>query len=653
LHERRIIALDGEGYTTKRGKHLYTYMAACDADGLVDELSDPRGIKFPAFADWLLGLSGNALLVGYSLGYDRCKWLESLPDDIVYSVEHPEGRQTQHGPKRVRHGEYLLNQVATRFSLGRVVPGETRSKGWRDGVQRRVPKCKTRVVWDVFRFYQSSFVKALSRWDIGTPEERERIEAMKQRRGKFRGIDRREREYCQAECRLLARLVRELLDAHQAEGITLTQLYGPGSTASVVLKSMGADQQRAELSPELEVAVATAYFGGRFECSHVGPVTGALYGYDIASAYPFAMSRLPCMAHGHFERVHGSHALDAITDPAPALVSYRIEPSSRMCEAWGPLPHRLADGNIVFPIESAGGWAWNVEVAMAHKLHSGVIPLAVWQWQRSCDCPPPFRATIERLYQRRREMGKGARGIVLKLALNSLYGKSAQRVGGGGAFRCLVRAGLITAMTRAMLLGAVLTARDPWNILELATDSVLSRQPLPALPLGTELGAWEAKAWPRGAFLVRPGMRFALEPDENKVAARGLGIRTLSKNRERVLRAWEREPMAPLTLQQPSMFHGSKSSLWRVPEGEGWEYRRSALYGTWSDPTPRVLSYAPGPKRSGIMASPIAKRAIALVPWRLPAGLRSVPYASPAPSEEDLLRLLETEQPEAGYLDCL
>jgi hypothetical protein len=154
-------------------------------------------------------------------------------------------------------------------------------------------------------------------------------------------------------------------------------------------------------------------------------------------------------------------------------------------------------------------------------------------------------------------------------------------------------------------------------------------------------------------------MRFALESDESKTAARGLGIRTLQKNRERVLRAWDREPMAPLTLQQPPMFHGAKSSLWRVagvehPDGSAeWEYRRSALYGRWSDPTPRILSYAPGPKRSGILPSPVASRAIALVPWRLPAGLRSVPYAQPAPSEEDMLRLLETEQPEAGYLDCL
>jgi|HubBroStandDraft_2_1064218.scaffolds.fasta_scaffold00423_23 hypothetical protein len=653
-HDKPVIGIDGEGYTDGRGRHRYVYMAASDVDGLVSELENPKGLTFDEVVKWLLSLSEHAVLVGYSLGYDRCKWLQSLPDEVIYAIEHPEHRVSAgKGTPRVSHEEYLISLLATRFSVARW-DGSLTSKGRRNGKQRRVPKARTRVVWDLFRFFQTSFVKALRKWSIGSKSEVDRIEAMKGKRGKFPGIRASEKRYCQSECRLLAQLATALFKAHDDEGIHLDKFYGPGSTANVVLGMMKAGEQKAEVPEAMGSAADSAYFGGRFELSHVGPVKGRLYGYDIASAYPHAMRGLPCMAHGRFElATRPSHVFDAIEGDAPACVSYLTEWRKGACEAWGPLPHRLPDGNIVFPVESAGGWAWNVELRAAQALHPGIVPMMAWVWRRSCDCNPPFAVTIESLYARRKLMGKNGRGIVLKLALNSLYGKSAQRVGGGGKYRSIVRAGLITATTRAMLLQAVALAKDPWNVLELATDSVLSREALP-LNLGSSLGQWEEKKWPRGAFLLRPGMRFSLQGEREHTAARGLGTNTLHRNRARILRAWERAPMGELTVQQPAMFHGSKSSLWRVSVDEGdidsaaWEYRRSALYGQWQDPMPRALSYAPGPKRSGIIPSPALKKGIALVPWRLPAGLRSVPYRA-EPSEDDR-RMLETEQPEWGGL---
>lgn len=653
---REVIGIDGEGYTTAKGEHLYVYMAASGVDGLISELDTPKGATFREVADWLLSLPKHAILVGFSLGYDRCKWLQSLPDEVVYAVEHPELRVSKgKGTPRVSHGDYLISLLATRFSVARW-DGTTTSKGRRNGKQRRTANARTRVVWDLFRFFQTSFVKALGKWDIGTKKERSAIEKMKARRGKFPGIGKRERLYCQAECRLLAMLGAALFKAHDDEGITLDRFYGPGSTANVVLKMMGAEEQKGEVPDAMREAADSAYFGGRFELSHVGPVKGRLYGYDIASAYPHAMRGLPCMAHGRFELVtRPSQVLDAVEGDAPACVSYLTEWRKGACEAWGPLPFRLPDGNIVFPVESAGGWVWNVELRAAQALHPGILPTMAWVWRSQCECSPPFAATIEALYKRRKAMGKNARGIVLKLALNSLYGKSAQRVGGGGKYRSIVRAGMITATTRAMLLQALGKAENPWNVLELATDSVLSREPL-ALDLGSALGQWEEKHWPRGAFLLRPGMRFSLAGESEHTAARGLGVRVLHKNRARILRAWERAPMGELKVQQPAMFHGSRSSLWRVerdtgdPDAMGWEYRRAEEYGRWTEPTPRTLSYAPGPKRSGIIPSPALRKGIALVPWRLPEGLRSIPYRSAPAGEEDERRMLETEQPEWGGL---
>jgi DNA polymerase type B, organellar and viral len=630
---RRVIGIDGEGYTLKSGAHRYVYLAACDAEGLVSDLSRPKGIAFPELAEWLLSLPRSAMLVGYSLGYDRCKWVESLPDAAVYSLMHPEERREEGGrPRAVRVAGYRVNLVSSLFTLAR------------SGARQRV--------WDVFKFFQSSFVKALQRWDIGTPAERARIEKMKAKRGSFGRIGQSERLYCQSECSLLARLVRELLDAHEAEDLRLTSFYGPGSTAAVILKGCNAESQNAQVPPAMARAVASAYFGGRFECSRVGPVEGPVFGADIASAYPAAMAGLPCFAHGRW--VHA-----AMWQGEPwSCVHYELAADRRAPEAWGPLPFRLPDGNIIFPTVSAGGWVWDVELRAGLALHPGVRMKDAWVWRQACDCPPPFGARIAELFERRKQWGKSSRGIVLKLGLNSMYGKSAQRVG-AGRFRCMVRAGLITSTTRAMLLGAVARARDPWSILELATDSVLSteRLTLPRSPFGA-LGAWEAKPWPAGVFLVRPGLRFSLgEGSEESTAARGLGVRTLHANRARVLRAWEKAPMAPLTIQQPTMFHGARSAVRRVrgqadPSGDvPWSYVRGAEYGRWTDPEPRRVGYQPAPKRCEVL------QGYRLLPWELPLQGESVPYGeapdSPMAEDFDDLRTRADEQPEAGMLEVL
>lgn len=659
-----IIALDGEGYTTKGGRHLYTYVAAATRDHLVSDLYDRKGISTRRLFEWLLSLPGApARIVGFSLGYDRTKWLEELPPHIIYSLYHPEDRQGEWGPTAVTWAGYRLNLVSTKFTVSRAGRAAKEKK-------------QARTVWDVWRFYQSSFVKALRNWKIGTDEEISRIERMKAKRGSFKGISKRERTYCQSECMLLARLVEELLDAHAGEDLPLTSaMFGPGTTAGLVLDRCKAKEQASSVGGQ--TWVQSAYFGGRFECSHVGPVPGPLWAYDIASAYPYALALLPCLnpEHGRWRHARSRDEVAWAVLSDVACIRYRTRPQGAG-QAWGPLPHRLpkvnaqglARGSILFPTASAGGWAWSLELRPAMRLHPGVEALEGWVWERECDCRPPFREEIVRLFCRRLELGKGTRGIVLKLALNSMYGKSAQHVGGGGRFRCMVRAGLVTARTRGMLLEAVLRARDPWNILELATDSVLSREPLdlpPPINLGTrdaaakakksELGAWEAKEWEGGVFLLRPGLRFAIGGDDSdlgSVAARGVGVRVLYDNTRRVLRSWSREPLAPVYVQQPAIFHGAKSSVRRVRGvDEAADYVRDEIYGRWELPTKRILSFDPRPKRETFVRLDGLYR---LMTWDLPEteDAVSVPYSVSEPDDPE--RTLRGEQPDGnlGAIDC-
>lgn len=123
----------------------------------------------------------------------------------------------------------------------------------------------------------------------------------------------------------------------------------------------------------------------------------------------------------------------------------------------------------------------------------------LWILRRSCDCRP-FE-WVRDLYEERRRLGSDTRGYPIKLALNSLYGKMAQR-SGIGPYHDPVAAGLITAITRARLTEAI--GLDPEAIVMLATDAVFSTRPL-ALNIGKGLRQWEEKRWP-DLFIVKPGV---------------------------------------------------------------------------------------------------------------------------------------------------
>jgi hypothetical protein len=649
--ERVVLGIDGEGYTLPDGSHRYVYLAAASREGFHSDVRNPKGLTADEVFGWLMTLPKQALLVGFALGYDRTKWVESWPDERVWRLMHPDHRQGEHGPLPVDCGAWRVNLVATRMTVKRKADSENRT------------------VWDVWKFFQSSFVKAIGRWGVGTRKEQAFIAKQKERRGNFRAISRKEELYCQTECRLLAELVSQLLGAHDDAGLKLRSYFGPGSTAAGVLAEMGADVQKARVPDAMAVAVACAYFGGRFELSRMGPLPAKeLYSWDIVSAYPWAFTRLPCMCSGRWVHKKG---LPRRHHPIATCVRFEVRPHKRAHPAWGPLPHRLPDGNILFPLESAGGWAWVEEFKAGKKLHPGVRALSSWTWVPRCKHPPPFAEKVQWLFDKRAEWGKGAKGLVLKLALNSLYGKSAQRVG-SGRFRCMVRAGLVTSMARSRLLELVALAHDPWDVLELATDSVLSRAPIAIPPqwLGKGLGQWEDKSvdtkgrnvWRGGIFLMRPGLRFPLRRVTAKtpkakrealfelVAARGVGGKTLFANSVRIAAAWQKEPMAPVTVQTPSFFHGAKLAV-RVGLGPPTEdgrdpvYTRDALYGRWTTEH-RTLTYAPKPKRESVLPD------MRLEPWRLPRGkgCESVPYGvagqSTAGDELDRMRELEEDQPD-------
>jgi hypothetical protein len=137
-------------------------------------------------------------------------------------------------------------------------------------------------------------------------------------------------------------------------------------------------------------------------------------------------------------------------------------------------------------------------------------------WVARCDCNcRPFE-WVKDLYEERRRIGSNTRGYPLKLGLNSLYGKMAQRCG-RGPYHDAVAAGLITASTRARVKEAI--GQDPESVIMLATDAVFSTRRL-SLDIGEDLGQWEETVWP-DLFIAQPGVYWSPSDLQPSVKSRG------------------------------------------------------------------------------------------------------------------------------------
>lgn len=595
MRDKYIVGLDGEG--VGRHPHRYTLLAWADESGRrCAHIADwERGLSTLACLSFLTALPLAARPYGYYLGYDWTMILRDLPNRALYRLLRPELRATPgegSGFSDLRWRHFRLHYLGGMMRIRNTCTG------------------RSVTVWDVGRFFQAPFVQALEKWSIAAPVER--VAEMKARRSRFTARDRAQiQEYCFAECRALAALVSELNTAHVSAGLPLTRWHGPGSTASVALKQMGIADKRGVQPPEVQRAADCAFFGGRFEHAAIGSFEGPIYGYDLISAYPAACVELPCLEHGVWRRMN---RLPHVASRARALVRFRLGPTTQEA-CWGPLPIRLADGTIVFPRSGATGWCWDREFRAASALAPNVEPLEAWVLTSRCKCTPFAR--VREWFEERKRIGKDGRGIVLKLAINSIYGKLAQSVG-DPPFASRVWAGMITSDTRARLLEAI--ACDPSAVLCTATDGLYSLRPLP-LDVGTDLGQWEAKQADR-IVLVRPGIYWT----ESTVRARGVGRGALPpEQREAILTALEHgEPH--VELPPVTRFGGAKACVYR----SGETYRRSERYGQWYEQPVRI-SFDPRPKRGpGFALYDLAR-------------IESVPYSG-APASLDALLLARAEE---------
>ena len=670
--ERLIVGIDGEGEDTPDGGHIYTYLAAVNERGVtLSEAYNAKGLSHDECMEMLLAIPTNTLKFAFSFGYDITMMIREMPDLVIHKLLRPDTR-ARRNCKPCRKSWDALTSAICPFCLNTETTSSRpyfryngRGYDWfnnaltvANGYDSDKGKWKRSChIWDSFRFFGTAFVEALKDWNIGSPEQRDRIADMKGKRGLFANEKAEDiQAYCKEECHLLALMMRKVINAHNEAGLPLSRFDGAGSTASVMLKKNGVGQYKGptikEMPPELASAIMAGFFGGRFENSIIGRVEREVYGFDISSAYPYAQTDLPCLKCGKWERANHRGLLRSVEKARLAICKYRVLPvANRHDIAWMPLPFRDSKGSICYPT-NCEGWAWKPEMLSALAgWPDSVIMTEAYVYNTACE-HKPF-AHVPAMYSRRIEWGKEGAGKALKLGLNAGYGKNAQSVGDNPPYQQWAWAGMTTATTRAQILDVIAASDDRWNVLSIATDGVYGLEDLPmpkprdtgtasvTVLEGDEkgtvkykpLGGWERKAEPDGIFFAKPGLYFKLVGGSMKdIRARGVGRREVYEQKEKLMAAfdlWDRkdyEYSIPLTGRR---FYGAKHCIFAysscsrcktswagIPEykcpnchtlGDGVkitrlqtpEPNRVDAYGRWLERISRIR-FDPRPKRDEV-----------------------------------------------------
>lgn len=493
---RSFVGVDGEGAgTDPLGRQHYVLLRAGE-DVLY---KGGRRLTSEECLGFLADLPRGPIYVGYFFGYDATQILRDLPVERVERILK--------GTRRMAGVEWRGFEIIY-----------LRRKHLR---VRRVGAKHWITISDVGSFFQCGFVKALETWGVGSVSDRTRIQAGKDRRGSEE-ITSEDLIYNEMEVRYLSELMDRFRAVTDEAGCRPAQWEGPGYIASSLLRSHGVSKRedRPEVPADFLQGSIAAYYGGRFELFHFGEV-GKAYSYDINSAYPAAMLSMPCLDHGRWVRSK-RRPLEPGLGPWLAHVTFS-KASKYVCD----LPIRTPEHRIVWP-RSGSGWYWGSEIEAAERAGTHVKCDHVFRYECECECKP--FGWVPDLYAERKRLGKAGKGLVLKLGINSLYGKTAQSVG-SAPYSSPVWAGMITAQTRATIIDAYRLI-PPDALTMIATDGIYTRAPIPGLSIGGELGQWEAGEVD-DLLTVQPGCYFTEKTGKHDVRSRGVNRSTFGPHKER------------------------------------------------------------------------------------------------------------------------
>jgi len=450
---KKFIAIDGEGYDGK-------YALLASLHGSIQNVAGLDSLSCIRFLHELARVNPNSIFIGFGIGYDVNMMLKDLPDESLIELLDEDINQT-------RFGDYILRYYPKKIF--------------------EISKGNVKFKWfDTFSFFGCSFISALTKF-LPTWPTLEKIAQGKMGRSTFSASQLPAiKRYNELELHALEALIIHLDTLFQSQGIYLEKWHGPGALASFLISSAGFDivadfpRFRGSFIPNgLLTAWNTAFFGGRIENILTGTLSN-VNAFDINSAYPFSASLLPRHLPARFWK-HGKTR--RVLDDTLSLYLCEWNVSSR-CKI-GPFPFRDSHGLISFPL-AGKGWYYKPEVDEAINLFGNRIRILEF-WTQEREELSRMASVLPEIYRKRKELKQldNPAEFVLKLSLNSIYGKFAQRKG-KPQYRCPAYAGFITSKTRSQLLAC---SRET-EVLAFATDSIFTRDS-PDVKLSNELGEWK------------------------------------------------------------------------------------------------------------------------------------------------------------------
>lgn len=477
-----FIAWDGEGEHLKDTKGKYLLFGASTGD----DISSPALRASECFALMIKVAQENpgCIHMAFAFNYDVSMIVESLP---------------------LRVKEKIAQGVPVWWKNYRI---ENLSRKWFKLHDKTTGTSIT--IYDVFTFFACS---ALQAWKEYLPEE-EDLAVVIQGKGSRSSFTYDDlpflREYMHKELHLYVKLVEKLRFLLQQLDVKPRGWYGPGAVASAFLTQRGIkDHMNRGLPDEVIQASQHAYFGGRFEQFRAGLYNGTVWKSDIRSAYPHALRHVPSLSSGTW--VHRTD-LSTLADNIIPFSLYRVQyigagnpDTLEFHQQISPLPYRDFRGLIHYPRE-VSGWYWGIELlsALKHSSQGEITILEAWEYRDNGERPFAF---IEPLFRQRNKWKKERNPVQLavKLCLNSLYGKLAQRVGwkeetgDPPTWHQLEWAGFATAYCRSMVYDAM--AYNPDSIIAVETDGIFSTEPLDLPDDNSLLGDWEVETYDGIAYV--------------------------------------------------------------------------------------------------------------------------------------------------------
>lgn len=484
-----FVGCDGEGGNIG-GVHKYLTLRVGDQE-LVNPDRSPLGTW--QILNWLCNLPRrDCNYVGFFFTYDVTQILSDLARENPYKLHRLMNRNSRRYVTKDGYAKYWpVDWRGFEFDF---LPGkyfEVRRQA-KQGQQRE----RYVHISDVGSFFQCSFVKALETWKVGTESQLETIRAGKAGRTTFAELEDVTRAYNALEIDLLEQLMDKFREACHDADMVPQAWEGPGQTANAILNKyeiITAEEVQAALPKELLDAANDAYFGGRFEITSIGHVDRPVYQHDINSAYPYAATLLPCLRHGQWEHASGE------VQPTGLYLARGSFSATRKVNLYG-LPHRNKKGNICWPGTAGEGWYWSHEIEAS--IYQKFDQQEVWVYRANCNCQP--FGWIPEKYQERKALGKNAKGLTIKLGLNSIYGKTCQSIG-SPKFANPIYASLFTSITRAQLYRRCIRLGLD-SVLMLATDGIFTTSDIECDVDSDKLGEWEVGVLEKGIFIIQPGL---------------------------------------------------------------------------------------------------------------------------------------------------